>query len=1095
MPTAVTDQTAAASAPGSSSPADVRTQVRTARLVAVVTGLLGFLMAVVTPILPVTQTTAQMTWPQNGSLNSVTAPLVSYEPIELNASIPCTAVTQLRDQHSTDATVLLSTAPKQAGDDALKRGLFVTAHDGIVEVRARNTQIVQAPESKVLAPGGCSALTISANADRVTATFEGLTGDDGKPISGTATGQDLRPQVVGVFTDLTGAAPAGLSFHANIDSRYSTTPTLFKGLAMIFGVLLTVISLVALARLDATDGRKHRRFLPARWWRFTVADGAVIGILLLWHFIGANTSDDGYILQMARTASHSGYMANYFRWYAAPEAPFGMPYYVFTWMAHVTTASPWMRLPALVAGVLSWLVISREVIPRLGRLARHRKVVVWTAAAVFLAFWLPYNNGLRPEPVIAAGALLTWCSIERAIATGRLLPAAAALLIAGFTLSAGPTGLICVAALIAGSRPLIQLLVRRGRQVGFWALIAPLLASGTLVLILVFGDESLKVVIQESKMKSDLGPSSPWYEEIQRYDALMSITPDGSVARRFAVAIMFLCLITCAAMLFRKRGIPGAAVGPARRIVGITALSIALMMFNPTKWTHHFGVFAGLAGALAALTALAVSAPALRSRRNRTLFAAAVLFVLALCFESSNGWWYVSSYGIPWGGAQPNYHGLKVGSVFLALTVLALLLALWFHYREPYTRETVAENPESVDDRTSRSRRIMGLAAAPLTIAAGMLVVFEVLSLAAGVVNQRHSYSVGMENFRSVIGKPCGMADFVQVETNPNAGMLAPTQATPDPLGAVEQTNFTPDGLPGDLTADQQATQPGVVGTGNNSNTTANSAGTGGGISTQPGVNGSHMLLPFGLDRATTPVLGSFQTGDQKPAKATSTWYALPPRNDDSPLLVVSAAGRVSPSNLQVEFSREVGGRYESLGVRSLIDIGPAPSWRNLRLPMTDVPAGAQAVRIVADEANPSPNEWIAFTPPRVPRMQTLQQLVGSTDPVLLDWAVGLAFPCQRPFDHLDGVAEIPKFRILPDRGLAVSSTNTWQDAQGGGPLGWAELLLQAQTVPSYLKGDYGRDWGSLESYTPLVPGTSQAQLQLGTATRWGMWTPGPIRH
>ena len=55
---------------------------------------------------------------------------------------------------------------------------------------------------------------------------------------------------------------------------------------------------------------------------------------------------------------------------------------------------------------------------------RWRRPVGWTAAFVFLASWFPFNNGLRPEPIICLGVMLTWCSVERAIATGRLLPAA-----------------------------------------------------------------------------------------------------------------------------------------------------------------------------------------------------------------------------------------------------------------------------------------------------------------------------------------------------------------------------------------------------------------------------------------------------------------------------------------------------------------------------------------------------------------------------------------------------------------------------------------------------------------------------------------------
>jgi len=62
---------------------------RTVRLVAAVAGLLGALCAVLTPFLPVNQTTADLNWPQNGSLGSVTAPLIGYVPTELTLTVPC----------------------------------------------------------------------------------------------------------------------------------------------------------------------------------------------------------------------------------------------------------------------------------------------------------------------------------------------------------------------------------------------------------------------------------------------------------------------------------------------------------------------------------------------------------------------------------------------------------------------------------------------------------------------------------------------------------------------------------------------------------------------------------------------------------------------------------------------------------------------------------------------------------------------------------------------------------------------------------------------------------------------------------------------
>ncbi|PRC50326.1 hypothetical protein C6A85_70055, partial [Mycobacterium sp. ITM-2017-0098] len=99
--------------------------------------------------------------------------------------------------------------------------------------------------------------------------------------------------IVGVFTDLAGPAPPGLEFSATVDTRYSTSPTWLKLLAMIVGVAMTLISLGALHVLDNADGRRHKRFLPQRWWSLSPLDGVVAAVLVWWHFVGANTADDG----------------------------------------------------------------------------------------------------------------------------------------------------------------------------------------------------------------------------------------------------------------------------------------------------------------------------------------------------------------------------------------------------------------------------------------------------------------------------------------------------------------------------------------------------------------------------------------------------------------------------------------------------------------------------------------------------------------------------------------------------------------------------------------------------------------------------------
>ena len=204
--------------------------------------------------------------------------------------------------------------------------------------------------------------------------------------------------------------------------------------------------------------------------------------------------------------------------------------------------------------------------------------------------------------------------------------------------------------------------------------------------------------------------------------------------------------------------------------------------------------------------------------------------------------------------------------------------------------------------------------------------------------------------------------------------------------------------------------------------------------------------------------------------------------------------GIVTPGQrVELEYGRRDGGDVQALGRVTPLDIGPSPSWRNLRVPMNDLPADADVVRIVAEDNDLAGDQWLAVTPPRVPKTQTLNSLVGSTDPVLLDWAVGLAFPCQRPFDHRDGVAEVPKYRILPDR-TGAESTNAWQDSIGGGPLGWTELLLGAQTLPSYLADDYSRDWGSIERYMPLDPDAATAEIDVEQQSRSGLASDGPMK-
>lgn len=1054
-------------------------------IVAAVSGLIGIFLAIIVPLLPVTQTTSTISWPEAGTLDPVSAPLVAYYPLDIAVEVPCTAVQELRDQGRDDG-MLVSTAPRQAGEKAGARGLTVSVAGPNVEVRSRNALIASAPTDAVSAEGACSTIRVTGDSGSIGAEFLGLE-VDGEGVGGRI-GEDLRPQVVGVFTDLQGAAPDGMAVDITVDSRYTTQATIIKQISIVVGILAIMVALVGLHRLDLRDGRAGRRVLPPGWWKPRPLDLGVVATLLVWHIIGANTADDGYILTEARAAVSSGYMPEVFRYYGAPYAPFGMPYYLYTAMSEVSLSSVWLRLPALLLGIGSWILLSREVIPRLGIAARRASAVRWSTAAVFLAFWLTYNNGLRPEPIVAFGVLATWVSLERAIATGRLLPAATGFIIGGLTLSAAPTGTFCIAAIIAASRPLLLLVIRRAKRDGWVPTVAPLLAAGLGVLHLIFLDQPLVTTLQSSALLGDVGPTGRWFEEVWRYEWLMNQTPDGSLARRFAVLAMFLSLVTCAAILFRKGRIPGVSVGPARRIVGLATISIAFMALNPTKWTHHFGAFATIGAALAALVTMAVLPAATRSLRNRMLFLAAVFFVLALSFTSTNGWWYISIYGIPWGGTQPTLAGITLSSVFIGLMGLALILALFLHYREPFMKR---ERPERTRDARGLAGVVREISHAPLGLAAALVVVIIVASMASAVRNQYPAYSVGLQNLRALSGEPCGIADAVLAEPDVSAGLLAPAGEPRDQLEAGGAVEFGPDGISEDLTATQDVDTD-TPGTGEDSDATSTTAGTEGGVRAGEGINGSHAVLPFGLDPARVPVLGSHQTGVQLNAETTTDWYPLPEASERGPLITIAAAGSFRSDAVQLEYATG-GGEFVPAGAVTPLDIGPAPSWRNLRVPVETLPEDVTAVRLVVRDRDPDASRWIAFTPPRMPKLVTMQEMVGESTAVLPDWAVAFHVPCLRPFNEYAGIHELPEYRVLPDRGLAVSSTNTWQDWSGGGPIGFIELLLEGETVPTYLEHDWDRDWGSLVRYTPLVPEAREATVEHGEAVRSGLWNGGPL--
>ncbi|MGU3654250.1 arabinosyltransferase domain-containing protein [Mycolicibacterium sp. A43C] len=1054
------------------------------------------------PLLPVRQSTATIQWPQtagaDGFISDITAPLVSGAPRELDVTIPCQAIATL----PADGGLVFSTIPP-GGIDAGRNGLFVNANADVVYVAFRDTVAAVAPRDAV-ASGACGDLHIWADVDAVGADFIGIPGARGE------LDVDKRPQVAGLFTELPVGLDSGVRARVDIDTRFITTPTALKLAVMVLGTASVLASVIALALLDRTTGRRLRGWDRRRTgWATWLADAGVLSSLLLWHIVGPQSSDDGYNLTIARVSSDAGYVTNYYRYFGASEAPFDWYQSVLAHLASISTAGVWMRLPATLAAIGTWLILSHFVLPRLGARLAHNRIALWTGGAVFLAAWLPFNNGLRPEPLIAFGVLLVWMLVEISVARRILWPTALAIVIAVFSVTLAPQGLIALAPLLVGARAVTRMIAARRPAQGLLAQLAPLGAAAAVVFVVVFRDQTLATVAESARIKYTVGPTIAWYQEFLRYYFLtVEDSVDGSMTRRFAVLILLLCLFGLLMVLLRRGTVPGAMNGPVWRLIGTAGIGLLLLHFTPTKWAVQFGAFAGLAGALGAVTAFALARVGLHSRRNLALYVTALLFVLAWATSGINGWFYTGNYGVPWFDKQPVIVGFPVTTIFLVLAIVGGLLTAWLHFRIDYAGHT-----EVAD--TGRNR---ALASTPLLVVAVIMVVLELGSMVKATVGRYPVYTTGLANLSALrsglSGTSCAMADHVLVEADTNAGLLEPVPGQRygryGPLGGEDPVGFTPNGVSDTLEpAEPVAANPGTV----NSDGPVDkpnigvgyAAGTGGGYGPE-GVNGSRVFLPFGLDPARTPVMGSFDENTVA-AKATSSWYQLPPRTPDRPLVSVAAAGAIwyyeedgsfkYGQSLKLQWGvHRPDGSYEALNEVQPIDIFQQKAWRNLRFPLTTAPPEANVARIVADDPNLSEDQWFAFTPPRVPVLQTAQEYLGSQTPVMMDIATASNFPCQRPFGEHLGVAELPEYRILPNFKQMVVSSNQWQSAEDGGPFLFIQALLRTSTIPTYLRDDWYRDWGSLERYVRVVPAdrAPEAAIEEGTQNVYGWSRGGPIR-
>lgn len=1094
-------------------------------------GLLAFVLAVAVPFLPVVQHENTIVWPSPSTGTAdVNAPLVALRPESMSITVGCATIRSLDDRSVGPATVL-STVPPESPEGA-RFGMALTVADGQLTLLNRGQQLAAAPLRE-----GC-VVTVAADGGQTTADLG----------TGAQTfGGDLRPQSVGLYSDLDAAVDPteGTAVRITPDTRFDTSPTLWKTLATVVATLALGGSLWALAGVDRKLGRRpHRAFRDAvggvaerwpprlrRWWsraRPRAVDAVVGLVLLVWMAIGGQTSDDGFTLGIVRNVPSSGYVGNYYRWYNAAEAPFGWFYDLYALWVQVSDSLLWLRLPSVLMGVTAWWLVSRGLLPRLGRQARRSHAATWAAASVFLAFWMAYNSGLRPEPVVVVCSLLALVAVERAVALQRLMPILLGLIAATLAVGANPAGLIAIAPFLAAVRPLWHLVGARLRACGALAVLGPLLASGTAILMVAFVDQSWAAVAESTRLRQEIGPDWSWYTEIAtRYAPLFGGLADGSIARRFPILLVMLCTLACVVVVVRRSRVPGAALGPAQRLISSTIISFLIFALTPTKWTHHFGDLVGLGAGMVALAAIATGSDALRSLRNRLAFLAGVFLVAALSAAGPNTWWYTNNWGVPWADQVITVDEYELSTILLGVALLLALGAAVEHLRglrEDRNPDQLAGLERAVaripwvgprwqtrrgrwDFPALRATRALRLTSAPLAVLCGLLVAFNLWSMTSAIQNQAGSWSMGADALNNPFGGSCGLASQVFAERRPVDGVLAlapeptgmapparadllPTVAPPPPPGAA---SATPAPLPtGVVPASSPEAQLLDPTSGNSGFRRDGVPPTGGGS----GVSGFEYVLTGGLGGDAAPAFGSFDPTGRTTGTLRTPWTRLTEgqRQGATPL-VVTAAGRLGGGNrLTIQYATRLDDGRVRVVDQAVLDDGrgdEAP-WRELRFDLSEQARTATEVRLVAQDNSLGADGWLAVAPLRAPQLAPLSRVVGD-QAMFLEYPVSLASPCLRPFGTDGGIAEIPAYRLQADASRMRIDGEGWSTPQAGGPLGWITVLGKQTELPTYLDGDPGRDWGKVQAIQPYRPNAVAPTLERADVQRSGLYSTGPL--
>ena len=538
-------------------------------------------------------------------------------------------------------------------------------------------------------------------------------------------------------------------------------------------------------------------------------------------------------------------------------------------------------------GLISWFLLRAYVARALpAGPGRGRALALHGALAlVFVAWWLPFDMGVRAEAVVATSVIASMLCLAVALERDRWALAGLAVVAASFGATAAPTGFVALAPLLACLPAVWRLLGEEGRWTCRLGAFVAIVSPGALVSLAAFADGSLRDFVRGQQIFLGLQEQESWYSEIVRWSFLLEDGgPMGTYAKRFPVLFGLLALGCLLALLALARG-RGLRLPPRLfTAVWTLLLGFALLWLTPSKWTHHFGTLATVGPAVLALALVGIpvllreafpeAAPRWRPSLSVAVGVGLLVVVLAaLSGHGEHGWPYSWMLGLPDPFEVPKVAFVSFDQPLwwlLGGLVLAGVTVLVTRRRLPAWGHPVAP-----------------AVAVALTATTALLVstVYLVGGFVLATVRTGDGYSPWADAVRDPLARDCGAASQIEVLDTRAA---RPLPAVPDlPVPGVP--------VPGVLPGEPPAFVPG----GWFPSSPPPTAGAAAWGSFVPPTSGP------GIVAGADGTVGAFST----------PWYAIPPREGEA--MTASVAGRTGAGNvLRVEYGRAVPNGVVPVGTR-----------------------------------------------------------------------------------------------------------------------------------------------------------------------------------